>query len=1109
MTGLGDSLAEAKEKAGVDITYTERDRELFMKNIYHKFIDNVIENLMDRFLDNLLISSFNIFDPDEANQDQTNRLEILCEHFATEVTADEVHTEYRLLSPILGNQYKDLKTSQVLRCVMDSHGETMPNLAKLAAAISVTPLSTADCERGFSAMNQNPCKEQAEAANLGQPSDDWDGGSTRGGKADVRSESTIEDTEAQDPVYRRGRLRWLRRQHQLKMAAVKRTKQEYIVRREHGEGEAEVEDGEWGIWETQPDRAKNCLSRHNGPTTWSMTRLEEKGIKRGEGGRVYLQDDPRFQDHQGVLPATGQGGSRSEFRQCQDFSTPSVPMEVGDPSTELPSPPPGESTRLSDRPDGSSLAEDWSPSLVQYLDREFSLVGLQSVRTNDDVEGWHTRLNLKAKKAALLLYLLIDLLHREGRLVWMQTRQVCEGQLRRYQRTAYKNLQGRLFEAWLAAKARPEPVISHVPRAAQGRGKLKGKQDTYHTVEELLEKRVNNSQTEFTQVEIFQKMPSDPKAMLVYRALGNSLPPHMRGVFIRYRDAASRSTRQSTLDNLIIPRPQLEVYRRSLRYSGATVWNSLPPHESETDDKDTWMIRSPTWRSKRLNEILLLCDTELDKKPGRNKKITRRVRSNEPCTRSPPDVRKVYLKTDEETEEIVKIKIVEMKVVEMMVMEQRGVRKERSVKGRGREGQVREKVASMLAAEGQLMFIVKATAAWLKALATDDHVRYKAIMLKKLAATSIITSGGRKRSPVREREEVQDRTKRTDDTGNPTAGPSTRGGNDDGSPTAGLSTRGGQRRWEPDRRSVNQGGATTMGARPPVCRPGGATTMGARPPVCQPGGGGQRRWEPDRRSVDQGGQRRWEPDRRSVNQWGQRRWEPDRRSVDQGGQRRWEPDRRSVNQGGQRRWEPDRRSVNQGGGGNDARSPTAGPSTRGDNTWRVQPTQETTGGETTPGLEPPRMPGLRMERGQHQQVYVSPDAMTRAQGGKSTTARVRIMAAALFTRDELLTRTAGGDAKGPKLDTNTIEAIIAGGDAKGPKLDTNTIEAIIVWYAKLQLDADQTDNWTLPKGLAALTDGGAAGGATQHDGDEASDAPTDLIEGICPIAEGPGISHRG
>ncbi|KAI8487213.1 hypothetical protein Bbelb_350110 [Branchiostoma belcheri] len=181
MTGLGDVLAEAKEKAGVDITYTERDRELFIKNIYHKFIDNVIEHLMDRFPDNLLISSFNIFDPDEANQDQTNRLE---------VTAEEVHTEYQLLSPLLGNQYNDLKTSQVLKRVMDSHGDTMPNLAKLAAAISVIPVSTADCERGFSAMKRikTPARNRLKVATLdslligmeGPPGEEYDFHAARG-----------------------------------------------------------------------------------------------------------------------------------------------------------------------------------------------------------------------------------------------------------------------------------------------------------------------------------------------------------------------------------------------------------------------------------------------------------------------------------------------------------------------------------------------------------------------------------------------------------------------------------------------------------------------------------------------------------------------------------------------------------------------------------------------------------------------------------------------------------------------------------------------------------------------------------------------------------------
>ncbi|KAI8522078.1 hypothetical protein Bbelb_018320 [Branchiostoma belcheri] len=46
----------------------------------------------------------------------------------------------------------------------------------------------------------------------------------------------------------------------------------------------------------------------------------------------------------------------------------------------------------------------------------------QSVRTNNDVEGWHTWLNLKSKNPALLLYILFDLLHREGRLVRVQAR---------------------------------------------------------------------------------------------------------------------------------------------------------------------------------------------------------------------------------------------------------------------------------------------------------------------------------------------------------------------------------------------------------------------------------------------------------------------------------------------------------------------------------------------------------------------------------------------------------------------------------------------------------------------------------------------------------------
>jgi hypothetical protein len=47
-------------------------------------------------------------------------------------------------------------------------------------------------------------------------------------------------------------------------------------------------------------------------------------------------------------------------------------------------------------------------------------VNLQSVRTNNDVEGWHHRINRKAQKPNLQMYILIVLLHKEARLIQTQ-----------------------------------------------------------------------------------------------------------------------------------------------------------------------------------------------------------------------------------------------------------------------------------------------------------------------------------------------------------------------------------------------------------------------------------------------------------------------------------------------------------------------------------------------------------------------------------------------------------------------------------------------------------------------------------------------------------------
>ena len=73
----------------------------------------------------------------------------------------------------------------------------------------------------------------------------------------------------------------------------------------------------------------------------------------------------------------------------------------------------------------------------------------ETVRTNNDLEGWHNGLNRRAKgKSNLPLYVLIQLLHKEAALVSLQIRLVSERRLWRHQCTTYKNMQKRLFSLW-------------------------------------------------------------------------------------------------------------------------------------------------------------------------------------------------------------------------------------------------------------------------------------------------------------------------------------------------------------------------------------------------------------------------------------------------------------------------------------------------------------------------------------------------------------------------------------------------------------------------------------------------------------------------------------
>ena len=75
------------------------------------------------------------------------------------------------------------------------------------------------------------------------------------------------------------------------------------------------------------------------------------------------------------------------------------------------------------------VKETWIESTVWPLERWS--VYQRPIRTNNDCEGWHFRLNAKARKNSLPLYVIIRLLHREGTTVTWQMRMLSEGKVLR------------------------------------------------------------------------------------------------------------------------------------------------------------------------------------------------------------------------------------------------------------------------------------------------------------------------------------------------------------------------------------------------------------------------------------------------------------------------------------------------------------------------------------------------------------------------------------------------------------------------------------------------------------------------------------------------------
>lgn len=76
-------------------------------------------------------------------------------------------------------------------------------------------------------------------------------------------------------------------------------------------------------------------------------------------------------------------------------------------------------------------------------------VFMLSVRTNNDLEGWHNRINSRVNRTGKIpFYLLLVELYSEAKNIPLIARLLSEGKMERINRKKYNNLNGKLFKAW-------------------------------------------------------------------------------------------------------------------------------------------------------------------------------------------------------------------------------------------------------------------------------------------------------------------------------------------------------------------------------------------------------------------------------------------------------------------------------------------------------------------------------------------------------------------------------------------------------------------------------------------------------------------------------------
>ena len=158
---------------------TDEEMEKMTRILMKDFARSLYQNINERFAPNELASNFKIFSMQKIRQQRVEdlssfgrvELDALIDHFGFEkyylgnkfipiINNELIRNEWKLLKFILNKNPIDKSENETWPIVYETFNEKYPNITTLILLKEIAPLTSVQCERGFSTLNyvKNDCR---------------------------------------------------------------------------------------------------------------------------------------------------------------------------------------------------------------------------------------------------------------------------------------------------------------------------------------------------------------------------------------------------------------------------------------------------------------------------------------------------------------------------------------------------------------------------------------------------------------------------------------------------------------------------------------------------------------------------------------------------------------------------------------------------------------------------------------------------------------------------------------------------------------------------------------------------------------------------------------